>query len=419
MSPRRLQIFGKRGPFMNLARSDRHAPVPVARNEIALVMLSNFGQSDGGRETWAYNFVPLLLARNPALRLRVYGFRVTGEADNQVALAAAVQASDRERLSVEFVRGPADRVPNGFHFAVGLRRLLLRRPLPDPACVVAVGALFEMAAVLTSGAFRGSTKIFWLRTIFVDEKAHRIPRWARALARRMEDAVLRRADLLIANGDDTAAYYRSRGFDVEVIRNAVDFARWHRPPTDLHRSTLKIAFVGRLARHKGIREFAELAAASKGPGVEFHVVGSGSEEPFVRQAEDRGDLVYHGAMPNSELPRFFETLDACVALTFKSSDGGSGGVSNALLEQMAAGRVIIAWRNEIFEQLLDDSSAYLVAQGSVQGLKEAVSSIMKDRPSARKRAAAAQAIARAHSFDEHVDKFEQLLGRRHLLGATA
>ena len=371
------------------------------RPEAALVMLSNFGPADGGRETWAYSFIPRLLSRHPHLRLSIYGLRIEGEPDN----SALLEAIDLAGIEVEFIPAPRSRTPNAFHFWRGLRAL----PTPSipPRFVLAVGSFVELLAVLRSPAFRGSAKICWLRTVFADEKAHRYPRALRSLLLAIEGRVLRKADLLIANGDDTAAFYREQGLGVTVIRNAIDFSRWERPPATFDKPMLNVAFIGRLGAVKGIREFVALVRQWNRPRVRFHVVGFGPEEELVRQAETAGKLIFHGSVPNDRVRDLLGEFDVCVALTFKSPNGGTGGVSNALLEQMAAGRVIIAWRNEIFEQILDDSSAYLVEQGSVAGLVQGVSEIIDQPDQARRKAERAQEIARAHSFEEHMEQFDR------------
>jgi glycosyltransferase involved in cell wall biosynthesis len=72
---------------------------------------------------------------------------------------------------------------------------------------------------------------------------------------------------------------------------------------------------------------------------------------------------------------------------------------------MAAGRVIVAWRNEIYGQLLDDTNAYLVPQGDVAAAYRVLNDI-RDRPDeARRRAAAAQETAKRFSFEVHLGKF--------------
>lgn len=377
--------------------------------DVALVMLSNFGLADGGRETWAYNFIPRLIARHPQLRLSIFGLRVDGEPDNSALIEEL--AAQNDSLGLDFTPAPANRVPNAFYFWEGLHKVRKRFRF-----VLAVGSFIELIGVLLSPGLRKAQKIAWLRTIFVEEKAHRLPRPLRRLVLAIERFILRKADLIIANGDDTANFYRRLGLQVAVNRNAIDFDRWRADPVRIDAGPLNVAFIGRLAPVKGIREFVALAKSWDEPSaVQFHVIGSGPEEPAVREAAEAGKLLFHGALPNKELPAVLKAMDACVALTFKSASGGTAGVSNALLEQMASGRAIIAWRNEIFEQILDDSSAILVEQGSVAGLVKAVSNLLEKPEHARSIAGRAQKIAQEHSFDAHMERFDKALGELGLL----
>ena len=218
-------------------------------------MLSNFGRADGGRETWAYNFIPRLLERYPELRLAIYGLRVDGEPDNRETVFSAVPAAHRNRLSIDFVRAKADRWPNAFAFWNGLSTLCREKP---PAFVLAVGSWVELRAALLTPAFRNSGKLAWLRSIWTDEKAHRYPAVLRPWLERMDTAVLKRADVIIANGEDTADHYRKLGLTVRVIPNGVDLDRWRIDPPSLQ-APVKVAYVGRLAEVKGIDGFGEMA----------------------------------------------------------------------------------------------------------------------------------------------------------------
>ena len=370
-------------------------------------MLSNFGRADGGRETWAYNFLPALLERYPRLRLNIYGLRVDGEPDNEATLVEALSPPDRPRISIDFVRASANRVPNALPFWSGLRRKVRQ---DSPGFVLGVGSFVELLAILLSPVLRRAPKILWLRSIFVDEKAHRIPPVARPLTRWVENAVLRRADLLIANGEDTAAQYRARGFDVTVIPNAIDLARWKMPPPRLEHP-LRVAFIGRLAQVKGIDEFLEVARleAQDQARFTFHIVGDGPAKAEVLRAQGKGLVRYHGPLPNESVPDFLRNMDVCVALTFAGSDlargSGGAGVSNSLLEQMGAGRVLVCWDNPAFRQVLDDQSAYLVHQGDVVALREAFARIVDDPEGAASRARKAEALAQNYSLEAHMNLF--------------
>ena len=389
-------------------------PKPEATGPLdaAIVMLSNLGPSEGGRETWLYNFVPRLMQRYPQLRLAIHGFRIDGEADNRETLLGAVQESDRGRLSINLIQARPSRLPNAFSFWSNLGRSA-REPVA-PRFVLAVGSWVELLAVVVSRAFRRSAKMLWLRTIYVDEKAHRIPRPARRVVCRVEDWVLRRADLLIANGSDTAEYYRGRGFEVTVVKNAVDLKRWAVPPPRLDRP-LHVAFIGRLAQVKGINEFLAAARDLAGAGAEppdfvFHVAGDGPGRDDVLAAERAAGLLrFHGPLPNEAVPKFLEDMDVCVALTFAGTDlregSGGAGVSNSLLEQMAAGRILLCWDNPAYRQVLDEESAYFVKQGDPSAITGALMRIAGDLAEASARAQRATELARGYGFEAHMDLF--------------
>lgn len=367
-------------------------------------MLSNFGRADGGRETWAYNFIPRLLERYPDLRLNIYGLRVDGEPDNRETVLSSVPRAQRGRLSVEFVRSKADRWPNALAYWNGVSKL--SRDKPPPAFVLAVGSWVELRAALLTPAFRPAGKLVWLRSIFADEKAHRYPAALRPWLKRIERAVLKRADVIIANGEDTAEHYRKFGLKVQVIPNGVDLDRWRVDPPPLE-GPLNVAYVGRLAPVKGIDDFLEVARRAKERGLdwlEFHVIGEGPRVP------SEGLVHYHGPVPNEEMPRLLSKMHACVALTYVRGSGdrfsGGAGVSNALLEQMAASRVMIAWDNAAFRQVLDESSAYLIQQGDQAALLDALERMHSNPAEAKEYAANAAVVAQGYSFDQHLDRFQ-------------
>ena len=370
-----------------------------------LLMISNFGAADGGRETWAYNFIPRLLRRWPDLRLRVLGLRRDGEPDNRDNLLALGPADGR--FEVSFVPSSRRRFVALSMFDAARKKHGRGRDAP-PQLVLAVGSAVELVAVLIAPAYRNVVKFVWLRNIMWDEKGHQIPGWLQRFARAAEIRLLRRADAIIANGEDTAAYYQRSGLAVTVIANAIDFDKWFHP-VEPPREALKIAFIGRLNTQKGAPEFLELASRLRGdPRFEFHAIGAGPFSERFEEAARSGDLTYHGPLRNSELPARLAEYDVCVALTIHSDRHGGAGLSNALLEQMAAGRVIVAWDNVIFRQLLSDENAFLVPQSDVDALDSALRRIAAEPQLAALRARAGQDIARRHSIEDHVDKFVTL-----------
>jgi glycosyltransferase involved in cell wall biosynthesis len=382
-------------------------------------MLSNFGRADGGRETWAYNFIPRLLQLHPDLRLRIYGFRVEGQPDHSSSLLGIVPDVDRGRVSIEFVEAARNRIPNAFAFWRGIPALA---ESSSPQFALAVGSFVELLAVLRTRSFRSSRKIVWLRSIFADEKAHRYPPAMRPLLERAEVAVLRRADLIIANGEDTAEHYRRFGLAVTVIPNAIDLDRWRMPAPAL-KPPLQVAYVGRLAPVKGIGEFLEAASMAEAEGAlerfSFHVIGEGNEADLA-EVRKRPWVRYQGAVANDAVRDFVGRMDVCVGLTFVSSKAGQvggAGISHALLEQAAAGRVMACWDNAIYRQVLDDDSGYLVRQGSASALWQALQEIADDTEAAQAKAERAASVAARFGLDEHVRLFDQAVAK--LMEGTA
>jgi glycosyltransferase involved in cell wall biosynthesis len=384
-------------------------------------MLANFGRADGGRATWAYNFIPRLLARYPDLRLNVLGLRVEGDPDNSGTVLSCVPEKDRDRMSVEFVSARADRIPNALAYWKGLPKIASPKPAPD--FFIAVGSWVELLAALRVERFRGAGKIVWLRTIFADEKAHRYPAFLRPLLERVEIAVLRRADLIIANGKDTAEHYRKFGLKIEVIPNGVELDRWRMKPARIA-GPIDVLYVGRLAPVKGIEDFIRVAEAARGRGLDwlrFHVIG-GPRLPIVEKAHSDGSLRYEGAVPNERMPNALSAMPVCVALTYVRSGNehfsGGAGVSHGLLEQMAAGRVIVAWDNAAFRQVLCDDSAIFVRQGDREALLNALIEIRADPASAERRAANAARVAEDYGFERHFNRFESAAAQWLLPGAV-
>ena len=377
---------------------------------MSLVMISNFGRADGGRETWAYQFLPRLLARNPNLHLEIHGLRADDEPNNEPELMAAFAKADHGCVRCNFHRASRSAIPLSLKMLGAMSRERSTDELSD--LVLCVGSFVDLACAIVAPTFRRSPKAAWLRTIYLDEKAHRVPRWLRPIARSIETAVLRRADLLIANGDDTAAHYRARGLKVEVIKNAVDLDRWRMPPPRLE-EPIQVAFIGRLAAVKGAGEYLELAkrhaASAEKDRFHFHMIGEGEFAPAARASEALGNLTFHGPVRNEDLPETMRAMDVCVALGFVGVDrngrGGGSGVSNAVLEQMAASRIMLCWDNAAYRQVLDEDSCYFTKQGDVAALAATLDRIAQDTSAALRKADGAARNARDYSFDAHLDRF--------------
>lgn len=379
--------------------------------QIEFVCQSSMGRSDGGLETWAYQFLPALLRQYPDAQLRFIGARPVDHPDATVALLAEA-GTNADRMTVRFFPIYPGKIPQIVSMFRQFLAMKATADDPKPDVVITAGTFLELFMVLLSPRTRNAFKVTWLRTIWVDQKTYRIPKWLRPLVRRAEALVLKQADLLLANGDDIAERYGQYGLKVGVIKNAVDLARWNAPPPKLS-NPIKVAYIGRLALDKGIADFIQLAQRIKSSPhshqFSFEVFGHIGQEDMVREAAERGDVVWHGPVENTHLPATLAELDVCVALTPSDPNSGGGGTSNAMMEQMAAGRIMLAWDNVIFRQWLNDSNAYLAPQRDVTALAKRLIELSADRVAAKKRAANGPLTVSDFGIDAMIERFDAAL----------
>ncbi len=376
-----------------------------------LVMLSNLGRSDGGRETWAYTFIPLLLKFSERLNLTVYGFTPDGGKDNTEELALAVNPKRESRFQSVFLKVKWARLPLFFSMFYQLRNYFQQNKKNKAELVLGVGGLFEMLMLAYLPTYKKATKVLWLRSIFCNEKANRLPTFLLPLLKIIEVNILRKADILIANGNDIAAYYQPYGLKIHVIKNGVDMEKWSMPQPHMA-DPINVAYVGRLAEAKGIVEFLKIVEIMKrspcSSKFAFHVVGDGPYFGEVSRLEKEGMLSFAGAVDHNALPKRLQKFDVCVALTLSKRTGG-GGTSNALLEQMAAGRVILAWDNAIFNQLLHDENAYLIDEENLEDAVQALRKIRLEKNSALIKSSRAKSLASTFSIESQIVKFQKIV----------
>ncbi|MDM0053467.1 glycosyltransferase family 4 protein [Variovorax sp. J22R115] len=370
---------------------------------VDFVMISRLGLSDGGRETWLRNFL-----REAGRQRADYKFNLHTLSKDKVNVLTLVDSANLG--SVKEIGCNRGLLPISIVFVLkfGLNGLLKKKAADH---VVAIGGLDEALAVVFSYLLRpvNGRRILWLRTIYTKEKAYRLSKVARLILLKFEIFVVKNFfDLVIANGEDTAEFYRGLGVDCIVINNGIEIERWDKISISPSKRT-RIAFIGRLAEVKGIKSFFTsvemLASEPRFKEFEFHVVGDGPFREEAERLQSGGLLKYHGALANDAIPAFVANMDCCVALTFLTDSIGGGGVSNALVEQMAAGQAIVAWDNGIFRKTLTQGSAYFVPQGNVEQLVQSYLNIRANPEVAKLKSEMAKAASKGYSIVNHVRKF--------------
>ena len=376
--------------------------------KIDLIMMSMLNPSGGGRETWLKNF----LDESVRLKKKVKFNLITLKTKNESVLDEFNSELVDSHYQSNFKIGG---VPVLFKFLFFIfNNFTFFKKKSDH--VLAVGGLNEALAVIVGYGVNGvkGKRILWLRTIYTKEKGYVLNRLTQFFLLRFEIFIIKNFfDIVVANGEDTAAFYRDLGVDCTVIKNSIPLEKWNNLKEPDCSGKLKVAFIGRLSEVKGIQEFLEavnIFQKNKNiEDIEFHIIGDG---PYISEVEyyaQKNIVKRYGAIPNYKVPSILEKMHCCVALTHLSDFLGGGGVSNALIEQMAAGKILICWDNNIFRHVLDDDSAYFIEQGNSEALAECFLKIKNNRLEASKKAEKVKNLSYEYAIENHVKKFFDLI----------
>lgn len=221
----------------------------------------------------------------------------------------------------------------------------------------------------------------------------------------VQNFVIRFADCILVNAEAIRRWLIEQGCaaaKIRVIKNGIDLSRFNRKKNDtglrrelgLSRSAPLVMVLSRLNPQKGIEYFLQAAAAvgRSCPSARFLVVGDG----FVRRNDViESDVTYQQALKQhaaklglgerviftgfrADVPELLS--EAAVSVLPSLSEG----LSNTLLESMAAGVPVVASRVGGNPEVIEDGiGGYLVPPRDPGALAQAISAILKDRDLAR------------------------------------
>ncbi|MHB1424434.1 MAG: glycosyltransferase [Gemmataceae bacterium] len=189
-----------------------------------------------------------------------------------------------------------------------------------------------------------------------------------------------------------------RSETVLVLENGVDLERFGGVAPLTERPARKAAHVGVVANLRSVKAlevFVRAAALihARYPGANFTIAGEGELRPALeRQVVEEG-LLEQFSLPGSvdDVPEFLAGLDVAVLCSHAE------GMSNSLLEYMAAGRAIVATRVGAAPELIADGvHGLLVPPGDARQLADAIQRLLEDRELAQRLGAAARRRAFQH-----------------------
>jgi glycosyltransferase involved in cell wall biosynthesis len=244
-----------------------------------------------------------------------------------------------------------------------------------------------------------------------------MPRWLPRLCRATGTA----PDLVLTCSEWSRKQLIARGvpWPIEVNFNGIDEQLFH--PAEIRAETspkLRIGFVGRLSKYKGLQTI-ERTAALLGPEFEFHIVGSpeGGYDP-----PSAPNLFYRGVMNSPQVADFLREMDCFYFPSLSESFG------IAAAEAMSTGLPVVASDvGGLPEIIRDGQNGYLVPTEDAHLAAERLRQL-RANPELRRtlgRAARATVLDRfttthtARRFLELHDRWSAMRGQAHAGLATA
>lgn len=178
---------------------------------------------------------------------------------------------------------------------------------------------------------------------------------------------LKKADLVVANSKAGLLYYKING---QVLYNAIDLNRFL-PKTN--NSSFNIIMVANFTDYKDHKTFinASIKLAKNNIIDNIYLVGDGKYKPIFKEMipaflKDR--FIFTGSVSNVE-----EYLNKCEVGVLCSSNKYREGISNSILEYMAARLIVVATDNGgTNEIIVDNYNGFLIKAEDPEGLFEKI-----------------------------------------------
>lgn len=232
--------------------------------------------------------------------------------------------------------------------------------------------------------------------------------------------IWRHAEILVACSQGLRA--RAQRFlpsvSVDVIPNGVDLDRFTPAAgASLNASPdrdIRLLTVGRLSETKRVElliEAVDILLQSECP-VQLTIIGAGRQYGRLSQMVRDRSLGSHvhmtGRLDQERMPQVYQEHDLLVSASAQE------GMSNAMLEAMAAGLPIVSTACEGLDELIRDNGI-IVGQAQAQALAQAIRTVLSDAKTHRHMSRAARARAEQFTWAEaarqYMDHYRSLAAR--------
>lgn len=221
---------------------------------------------------------------------------------------------------------------------------------------------------------------------------------------------LRHADCLVALCGQAVAEARAQGFSenrIAVIPNGVDSSRFRPVPGREHSHT-RIVCAGSLTATKGVDVLIDAFAGLRQEHALFglDIFGSGPlQESLHEKAVQLGisvDVRFHGKV--ADIERYLDS--SCIFVQPSLVEG----MSNVILEAMAAGLPVVSTRTGAAAEIIQDGvNGLLVDAGSSEQIRDAIIRIVSDEDFAQRIGIEARAtIASTYAIEIVAERYREL-----------
>ena len=192
--------------------------------------------------------------------------------------------------------------------------------------------------------------------------------------------------------------FPERGDSIALLPYGIDIPTVTRTPAPIS-MPLRLLYVGRLSRDKGVFDLPEIAAELKRRGVAVHwtIQGGGPAEAELRKLWPDPEVVWNGVQPMDAVLRLYRSHDVLVMPC------RGEGLPVALLEAGAAGvvPVISNLASGIPEVVENGVTGYRPEPGDIAGFVDAIASIAAHRTALEAMSGAVRALV-ASRYDANV-----------------
>lgn len=331
------------------------------KKQLIILIASNLKKNGGGRETWLNNFVNHDSILSFYEKISIVGYGEKSGDSIEVRDNVTVVLNQKSKLFPMF----------GYLLST-VKTLRHIDGWGDNTTIIACGSWFELVALVLYKVFfhTKATTVCWLRSIVVKELSRYYNPLLLYMASKIELMSLKKMDIVISNGLDTAEHYNRLGINSTTISNAI-YSDQFLPTSNF--SAPQIVYFGRLSEEKGITQFVKAVHKLLEIRDDFlvKIIGPGNAG-LLESIICKRNVEYLGALSGNELLVELAKSNIAVHLTLSGQLGG-GGVSHSVIESLAVGHLIVCWDSPIYNQVSNQNNLLKVQEPNIDDLINSIS----------------------------------------------